>query len=100
MVLVVPVVGVLLLAAIWGLQRHLGSLPATAPVSSAEAGVPGARDAVLHTSDGLSLGAWFVPAQGHRAARAEPGSGRLGARRAATRRHRWRRSQRPGAAQR
>lgn len=63
MALVVPVVGVLLLAAIWGLQRQLIYLPATAPVSCAEAEVPGARDVVLHTSDGLSLGACFVPGE-------------------------------------
>jgi fermentation-respiration switch protein FrsA (DUF1100 family) len=63
-VVAVPVVAVLLLALFWVFQRHLIYLPATAPVSSVETVIPGARDVVLHTSDGLSLGAWFVPAEG------------------------------------
>ena len=59
----VPLVAVLLLALIWAFQRHLIYLPSTAPVAPAGEVIPGARDIVLRTSDGLSLGAWFVPAE-------------------------------------
>jgi len=60
--LVVAVVAVLVLALVWGLQRRLIYFPETAPVASAGAALPGARDVELHTGDGLSLGAWLVPA--------------------------------------
>jgi len=60
---VVLVVAVLLLALIWAFQRHLIYLPSTAPVAPADTLIPGARDVVLETSDGLSLDAWFVPAE-------------------------------------
>lgn len=59
---VVVVVAVSLLVLAWALQRHLIYLPATAPVPPATAVLPDARDVVLETDDGLSLGAWFVPA--------------------------------------
>lgn len=59
---------VLLLLALWGLQRQLIYLPARQPVPPVAAVMPGARDAVLRTDDGLRLGAWFVPA-------AEPDTG-------------------------
>ena len=35
--------------------------PDAGPVGSADAVLPGARDVVLETSDGLELGGWFVP---------------------------------------
>ena len=59
-------VGVVVVAALavvlpWALQRRLIYLPSTAPVPPAGQVLPGARDVVLHTSDGLALGAWFVP---------------------------------------
>lgn len=57
-------VGLLLLALVWGLQRQLIYFPAPAPVRSADSTVPGARDVVLRTSDGMRLGAWFVRAGG------------------------------------
>ncbi|CAN5835474.1 alpha/beta hydrolase [soil metagenome] len=57
-------VALLLLALVWGFQRQLIYFPSTAPVRSADSTVPGARDVVLRTSDGLRLGAWFVPAGG------------------------------------
>ena len=58
-------VGVVVVAALvvvlpWVLQRRLIYLPSTAPVPPAGQVLPGARDVVLHTSDGLALGAWFV----------------------------------------
>ena len=65
---VVRVAGVLLavivvfLGLIWALQRQLIYLPATVPVPPAAAVLPGARDVVLETDDGLRLAAWFVPA--------------------------------------
>jgi pimeloyl-ACP methyl ester carboxylesterase len=60
--LVVPAVLAVLLFLLWAFQRHLIYLPSTAPVGAAGAAIPGARDVVLQTSDGLELGAWFVPA--------------------------------------
>jgi uncharacterized protein len=38
-------------------------VPDTVPVPSADAVLPGARDVVLTTADGLSLGAWIVSPQ-------------------------------------
>ncbi len=46
------------------LQRQLIYLPDTRAVSSAGAVLEGAKDVSLHTSDGLTLAAWFVPAAG------------------------------------
>ena len=60
------VVAALLLALLWIFQRHLVYLPSTEPVGSAADSLPGGRDVVLRTSDGLSLGAWFVPADPER----------------------------------
>ena len=51
------VVGVL-----WALQRQLIYFPDPSPVPAASEVLPGARDVTLRTSDGLELGAWFVPA--------------------------------------
>lgn len=48
---------------LWALQRHLIYFPATGPVPPAAAVLPGARDVVLETSDGLRLGGWYVPAR-------------------------------------
>src|SRR5262245_35092607 len=52
--MVIAVVGGL---AIW--QRRLIYFPDAAPVPAAEAVIPGGRDVVLRTSDGLRLGAWL-----------------------------------------
>jgi fermentation-respiration switch protein FrsA (DUF1100 family) len=62
---VVAVVAVsgLLLAGLWGFQRRLIYLPSPGPVPAAARAIDGARDVTLRTSDGLSLGAWFVPAR-------------------------------------
>jgi uncharacterized protein len=63
--LVVAGVVVLVLALItglmWAFQRKLIYLPDAGPVGSADAVLPGARDVVLETSDGLELAGWSVP---------------------------------------
>ncbi|HEY3016387.1 MAG TPA: alpha/beta hydrolase [Nocardioides sp.] len=61
-VVVGSAVVVLLLALLWGLQRHLIYFPDADAVPPAAAVVPGARDVVLETDDGLRLGGWLVPA--------------------------------------
>jgi uncharacterized protein len=61
MVIVVAVLA-LTLGLLWGLQRHLIYFPATEAVPPAAAVLPGSREVVLATSDGLTLGAWFLPA--------------------------------------
>ncbi|MGH8938698.1 MAG: alpha/beta hydrolase, partial [Actinomycetes bacterium] len=53
---------VVLLGLAWGLQRRLIYFPATERVPDAASVLPGARDVTLETSDGLALGAWFLPA--------------------------------------
>ncbi|SOE01478.1 alpha/beta hydrolase [Blastococcus haudaquaticus] len=58
---VVVVVLALITGLLWGFQRKLVYLPDAGPVGSADALVPGARDVVLRTSDGLDLAAWHVP---------------------------------------
>jgi uncharacterized protein len=58
---VVAVVLAVLTGLLWGLQRRLVYLPTGGPVPAAATVLPGARDVVLETSDGLRLGAWFVP---------------------------------------
>ncbi|RFU23020.1 alpha/beta hydrolase [Geodermatophilus marinus] len=62
--LVVLLVLVVLTGLLWGLQRRLVYLPDDGPVPAAAEVLPGARDVVLETSDGLRLGAWFVPGTG------------------------------------
>jgi uncharacterized protein len=52
------------LALVRALQRQLIYQPDTTAVPPAADVVPGARDIMLHTADGLDLGAWFVPATG------------------------------------
>ena len=54
---------VLALAVVWGLQRRLIYLPSSTAVPSVGQLLPAGRDVMLCTSDGLSLGAWFVPAE-------------------------------------
>ncbi|MGR6967761.1 alpha/beta hydrolase [Geodermatophilus sp. URMC 61] len=60
-VLVLAVVLVVLTGLLWGWQRRLVYLPDDGPVPAAATVLPGARDVVLETSDGLRLGAWFLP---------------------------------------
>ena len=57
LVLLVGAVGVLT-----ALQRQLIYFPDSTRVLPASDVLEGARDITLHTSDGLALGAWFVPA--------------------------------------
>ena len=45
---------------LWGFQRKLIYLPAGSP-GLVDAVLPGARDVELRTSDGLELGAWYLP---------------------------------------
>jgi alpha-beta hydrolase superfamily lysophospholipase len=52
----------IVLGLLWTLQRQLIYLPSRGPVPPAAALLEHARDVRLRTSDGLELGAWFVPA--------------------------------------
>lgn len=54
---------VLLLALVWGFQRSFIYFPDSASVPPASSVIPGAREVRLRTSDGLTLGAWLVPAK-------------------------------------
>jgi hypothetical protein len=69
MVRLLRMVGALLIAfavsltLLWVGQRSLLYLPLGSVAPPAEAGAPGAEAFSVTTSDGLSLGAWFVPAQ-------------------------------------
>ncbi|WP_448620915.1 alpha/beta hydrolase [Geodermatophilus sp. URMC 65] len=66
--LVVAVVLAVLTGLLWGLQRRLVYFPDDGPVPAAAAVLPGGRDVVLQTSDGLRLGAWFLPGRDAEAA--------------------------------
>jgi uncharacterized protein len=59
---VVAVVLVVVLSS-WAFQRRLIYLPSTRAVPSAATMVAGAHDVQLTTSNGLRLGAWYVPAR-------------------------------------
>ncbi|MPZ61752.1 MAG: alpha/beta fold hydrolase [Propionibacteriales bacterium] len=63
-VLVVAAVVILLLVVLWSVQRRLIYFPSPETPPPAASALSGARDVVLQTSDGLELGAWFVPATG------------------------------------
>jgi fermentation-respiration switch protein FrsA (DUF1100 family) len=58
------IVAALLLAALWVFQRRLIYLPDSSMVPPAGQVLAGAQDVRLATSDGLELGAWYVPAAG------------------------------------
>ncbi len=60
-ILLFALVGILLVV-MWALQRSLIYFPSRGPVPQAHEVISGARDVTLETSDGLRLGAWFVPA--------------------------------------
>jgi fermentation-respiration switch protein FrsA (DUF1100 family) len=68
MLLVVLVITVLLLGALWALQRKMIYFPAPGPLPPAGSTVTGAREVTFKTEDGLLLAAWFVPAGGREAA--------------------------------
>jgi pimeloyl-ACP methyl ester carboxylesterase len=59
---VVLVVMATVTGALWALQRRLIYLPDTSPVPPAADVLTGAEDVELTTSDGLRLGAWWLPA--------------------------------------
>jgi uncharacterized protein len=61
---VVVAVVLLVVLSSWAFQRRLIFLPSTGAVPSAATMLVGARDVQLTTSDGLRLGAWYVPARG------------------------------------
>ena len=81
--IVVALVVVLLVGSVVGiltaLQRQLIYFPDPAAVPPAGEVIPGARDLEVRTSDGLALGAWFVPASPasdlHLAVLVAPGNG-------------------------
>lgn len=56
-------VGVVL-GLVWGVQRRLIYFPDRAAPPPADTVLPGARDVVLCTEDGLELHAWYVPPSG------------------------------------
>jgi len=58
--LVALLVVVLVIGLLWLGQRRLIYFPDRAPVPAAASVLPGGRDIVLDTSDGLRLGAWLV----------------------------------------
>ena len=60
----VLLLGGMVVAMLWALQRHLVDFPDHTPVPPAGDVLVGARDVTLHTADGLELGAWFIPSDG------------------------------------
>ena len=63
-VVVVLALGLVLAGLLWTFQRRLIYFPDKSLVPSAGSVLVGAQDVTLHTSDGLELGAWFVPPVG------------------------------------
>ena len=61
-VLTVALVTGVLMGILWTFQRQLIYYPDPSAVPPAADVIAGARDVTLRTSDGLALGAWFVPA--------------------------------------
>src|SRR3569833_1913371 len=55
-----------MLSRVWSQQRRLIYFPSPGPVPPVAAVLPGGRDVVLDTEDGIQLGAWYFPA-GHTA---------------------------------
>jgi fermentation-respiration switch protein FrsA (DUF1100 family) len=60
---VVVVTAILLLMVLWVLQRQLIYFPSPGPVPAAGQALDRGRDVTLRTSDGLTLGGWYVPAR-------------------------------------
>lgn len=52
-----------LVVIVWLLQRRMIYIPFPATLPPIERALPGGRDAVVETTDGLALGAWFLPAR-------------------------------------
>jgi uncharacterized protein len=57
----VVVLFTVLVGLLWTFQRALIYLPGDGPVGAANRQLPGAREVTLTTSDGLQLGAWYLP---------------------------------------
>jgi fermentation-respiration switch protein FrsA (DUF1100 family) len=74
------VLAALVVAVLWAFQRQLVYLPGRGPVPPAAAVLPGARDVVLETEDGLELGAWYLPADAAQAPAVLVASGNGGSR--------------------
>lgn len=55
---------VLVTALLWAVQRRLIFQPDSSAVPPADQVLPGGRDVVLQTEDGLALSAWYLPATG------------------------------------
>lgn len=53
----------MILGLLWALQRQLIYLPSAEAVPPAATVLPAGQDVVLETTDGLRLGAWFLPAR-------------------------------------
>ncbi|MGV0836601.1 alpha/beta hydrolase [Mycolicibacterium thermoresistibile] len=68
MVVIVAVVATGVLGLLWSQQRRLIYFPSPGPVPSAATVSVDARDVVLHTADGLDLGAWYFPPPGQQPA--------------------------------
>ena len=62
--IVALLLGGTVVAVLWAMQRQLIYFPDPTPVPRAGDVITGARDVPLHTTDGLQLSAWFVPATG------------------------------------
>ncbi len=60
-------IAIVVLGGAYAWQRKLIYLPSGGPVPAAAEVLPGGRDVTLHTTDGLELGAWFLPGRGPRA---------------------------------
>jgi hypothetical protein len=60
-VVIVTLVASGVLALLWTQQRRLIYFPSAGRVPSVTTVFPGGVDVVLHTDDGLDLGAWFLP---------------------------------------
>jgi uncharacterized protein len=69
---IVIVVAALLLALVWAGQRRLIYFPDGASPPPPDGVLPGAREVVLATEDGLRLAAWYAPAAGGVPAREAP----------------------------
>ena len=61
--LVLLAVAATVTGAFWALQRRLIYLPGTSPAPPAATVLDGAEDVELTTSDGLRLGAWWLPSR-------------------------------------
>lgn len=66
LLVIVVLMGVfgVIVGGMYAVQRSLIYQPSPGPLPSASNVLPGGQDVTLHTSDGLTLSAWFFPANG------------------------------------